>query len=401
MKFFYRARTEEGDIQTGSIEASSREGALEILQQYGLYVTLLRKDEANFWQQKISFLREASKKDIISFTRQISIMLNSDMSLVSSLETIARQTKKVGFKEKILRAADQIEGGSTFSQALASLPDTFSTFYIGMLKAGETSGKISEALTYLADYLEKEDSFISKATTALIYPSFVMVVFFAIVLIISIFVVPSFEEVFLEMGIEMPLLTRIVIAVSKIIRGSWWVLVILISGFIPLIISISKQEEAKRSLDRALLDIPVVGDFLQKFFLSRIALNLSTLISGGVPITQALEVTGDLVGNRVYKEIMIKTRDAVRSGKSISSVLSLHPKRFSVLFIQMIVTGEKTGHMETSLLSIVKFYEEEVGKMLNMVIKFLEPAMIVVLGVLITILSLSLFVPLFQQGISF
>lgn len=398
MKFSYQARTEEGDVQTGFIEASSEEAALGILQQYGLYTTSLTQIKEPFWQKQISFLTQARQKDIVSFTRQLAIMSRSSIPLVESLETIARQTNKPGFKEKILEMAKEIEGGSTISEAFGDFPDIFSSFYIGMLKAGEASGDIPEALDYLADYLEREQGFRSKLIGAMVYPAFVLGVFFFILVIMSIHVVPTFAEIFEDMQMELPITTRIVILAADIVKGWWWAIILTILFLGGLLVRLLKNEDNKRSFDRAALDIPFVNIFFKKVYLSRIALNLSTLISGGVPISQTLKITSDLVGNDVYKEILLETRKGVRSGKNMSSIFSTYPKEFSLLFIQMIIVGEKTGHLEKALKNIVDFYQREVDDMLNAFVKLLEPIMIVMLGGLVAILALSLFVPLFQEG---
>jgi len=398
MKFSYRARTEEGEVQSGVIEASSRESALEILNQYGLYATFLSSQKAPLWQRQVGFLKEASKKDIVSFTRQLSIMMKSDISLTESFETIGQQTKKPGFKEKIFKMAEKIESGSTLSQTLSEYPKFFSPFYIGMVKSGETSGGIAESLDHLTDYLEKQQGLMAQLAGAMAYPIFVLIVFVAMIFLISSFVVPSFEDVFTEMGTDLPLLTEIVIGFSKAIRKAGWLIFLGFFGLIAGLVYFLKQKKGREFLDDFLLGLPVIGNFLAKLYLARIALNLSTLISGAVPISQALEITGDVVGNKIYQEIIAKTREGVMGGRTISSVLSSYPERFPFLFIQMVVVGEKTGHLEKSLSSIVEFYEKEVDRTLDSIIKLIEPVLMVVLGGLVGLLAMSLFVPLFQEG---
>lgn len=400
MRFSYQARTEEGDIQTGFVEASSREGALVVLQKYGLYVTYLARAREPFWQKRIEFLRKASKKDIVFFTHQLAIMLKSNIPVVESLETIARQVKKLGFQEQVLKLAEQVEGGDTLSKALSSFPKLFSPFYIGILKSGEVSGKVPESLEYLANSLEREQDFSAKVTMALIYPAFVLLVFFVVALLMGIIVIPRFAEVFAGMEAELPFVTKIIIGFSNLAK-EWWL--VLISGFLAFCFSIFlllKSKEAKKFLDRAFLDLPLIGDFFRKFFLTRLALNLSTLISAGVPISQALEITSDVVGNEVYKNIMLKTRDGVRAGQNISSILASYPEAFTFFFIQMTVVGEKTGHLEKTLKNVVALYQKEVDRSLEAFIKLLEPVLIIVLGGLVALVAISLFAPLFQRGLT-
>jgi len=400
MKFSYQARTKEGEMQTGFVEASSREAALGVLQKYGLYITYLSAVEEPFWEKRVEFLKKISKNDTVFFTRQLSVMLKSSIPVVESLETIAHQIKKPKFRELVLKIAEDIEGGSTLSQAFAPHRALFSPFYIGMMKSGETSGTVSESLDYLADYLEKEQDFTSKMVTALIYPIFVLGVFLLVITIMGIVVVPRFAEVFQGMEGELPITTRIIIGFSGFLKNWWMVFVFFVAVFGVCIYILLKSEESKEFLDKYSLEMPIMGDFLKKYFLTRVALNLSTLVAGGVPILQALEISGDIVGNRRYKDIILKTREGVKAGQTLSSVLLGYPEEFPLLFVQMTVVGERTGHLESTLKNIVTLYEKEVDRTVDSFIKLLEPMMILILGGLVAFLAMSLFVPLFQKGLS-
>lgn len=400
MKFSYQARTEEGEIQAGFVEASSQEAALAVLQKYGLYVTYLSEVKEPFWQRRVDIFRRISKGDIVFFTSLFSIMLKSNIPVVESLETIASQTKKPRLREIILKIAEEIEGGATLSQAFSAHPQYFSSFYIGMVKSGEISGKVPESLDYLADYLKKEQDFASRLTLAMVYPVFVSVVFFAVMLVMGIIVVPRFKEVFVGMEADLPLITRITFGLSDLIRKGWPILLFCFFGFGILISSSFKSREAKKFLDKISLEIPLINDFLTKFLLARVALNLSTLISGGISISRALEITADVVGNDVYRSIVLKTQEGVRAGKSMSSVLSSYPERFPPLFIRMTVVGERTGHLEKTLKNVVDIYQKEVDRALEGFITLLEPLLIIILGGMVALLCIALFVPLFQQGIT-
>ena len=400
MKFSYQARNKDGDIQMGFVEASSKEMALEVLQGYGLFVTVLVKVKDPFWRSKIGFLNEASHKDIVSFTRQLAIMLKSNIPLVESFETIARQTRKKGFQEKLLKMAESIGGGETISNSLTDFPKMFSLFYIGMVKSGEASGRIPESLDYLAGYLEKQQNFKSQIIAGLAYPGFVLVVFFGIAVVMAIFVIPNFEMVFADMDMELPILTQVVLGAANFLKKWGLVLLLVLVASIGGAVYFFRDKENKKKLDKFLLDLPVIGNLTSKLFLSRIALNLSTLVAGGVSISQSLEITSDLVANDVYKTIILKAREGVRAGRPISSVLAAYPKRFPFLFIQMITIGEKTGRLESSLQNVVELYESEVTKSVEAMTKLLEPILIIILGIAVTLFALALFVPLFEQGLT-
>lgn len=396
MKFSYQARNEEGDIESGTIEASSKEAALKVIRRYGLYPTSLEKMRQPLWIQNIPFLGETSQRDVIVFTRQLAILTDSNIPLVESLETIARQTENSTFQETILKMAEGVEGGGSISETMARFKTLFSPFYIGMIKAGEKSGEVPESLDYLANYLEKQRRLKNQFVGALLYPGFILAVFFILMLLMSVFVVPSFEEVFVDMGVEMPRTTKIVIGASKIFRDFWWAILLVLAGLVLGLRVLARREEGKKILDRLLLEIPVIKGLLRKIYISRIALNLSTLVSGGVPISEALEVTSEVVGNEAYKEIILKARKRVRAGESIAGTFASYPERFTPLFIQMATAGEKSGSLDTSLQGIVSFYEEEVDRTLASLLKFVEPALIILLGFFVVILGLSLFLPLFQ-----
>lgn len=400
MKFSYQARTKQGEVQTGFVEASSREGALEVLQHYGLYVTYLSEIQEPFWQKRIGFFRRASKKDVVFFTRQLAIMLKSNIPVVESLEIIARQIKKIGFQEQVLKVAESVEGGESLSKALSPFPNLFSKFYLGMVKSGEISGNVPGSLDYLADYLEKEQDFKSKIIMSVIYPFFVLLVFFAVMLIMGIVVVPRFGEVFEGMEGELPIVTRLIIAFSLGIKQWWPALLVSFVIFIVGLFFLFKLKETRKFLDKAFLELPIAKEFFKKFFLAHIALNLSTLISAGIPIAQALEITGDIVGNDVYNKLLLEARDGVRGGRKISSILSTHPETVTLFFIQMTVVGEKTGHLEKTLQNVVNVYQKEVDRSVEGFLRFLEPALIIVLGVLVAIAAIGLFVPLFQKGLT-
>jgi len=400
MKFSYQARSKKGDIQTGFVEASSREAALNILQKYGLYITFLEEVEAPFWQRNIQFFNRISRKDVVFFTRQLAIMLKSNIPVVESLESIAHQIKKPNFRELVLEMAEEVEGGSTLSKTFSKQKTLFSSFFVGMVKSGEASGTVPESLDYLADYLEKEEDFVSKIITSLIYPAFVLIVFFIVLFAMGIIVVPKFAEVFSGMETDLPLITRVVIYLATTVKEWWFIIAILGISFLISLVFFFKSEETRRFLDKFFLGVPIIGDFMKKYFLTRIALNLSTLISGGVPILQSLEITGDIVGNEVYKNIIEETKEAVRAGQTVSSSLSRYPETFPILFVQMTVVGERTGHLESTLKNIVNLYEKEIDRTLDSFIKLIEPVLILFLGGLVILLAISLFVPLFQRGLA-
>ncbi|MCX6759710.1 MAG: type II secretion system F family protein [Candidatus Nealsonbacteria bacterium] len=396
MKFNYQARTKKGDVHTGSVETSSKESAVTILRERGLYVTFLEEVAAPVYARRIEFFGKITKKDIVLFSRQLAIMFRSRVPLIESLRVLSIQTKNVDFKEKILKISEEVEGGTSFSQALARYPKIFSFFYVAMVKSGEASGKLSEVLNYLADHLEREYHLTAKARGALIYPCLVIVVALLVLTLLVFFVLPNLIEIFEASGQSFPTSTKIVIALADFFRSWWWLIFSLIILLILFFFKYRSTESGRNFFDRIILKIPILGLFLQMIYLARFAENLSTLISSGLPIVQALEIVGDIIGNVSYKEVILKIREEVKKGEMVSSTLSRAPELFPPVFIQMVLVGERTGTLDTTLMYIVDFYQKEVDRTIDNILGILEPALIVFLGFIVAGLMLSILMPLYQ-----
>ena len=399
MKFNYQARTKKGEIQSGTAEASSREAAISLLQKYGLYVTILEEAEAPpIYARRIKFFERIPAAEIVLFSRQLSILFKSKVSLVEALEVLAIQTKNPDFKEKIFKMAEDVEGGTALSGALSRHPKIFSSFYIAMVKAGEASGKLSEALSYLAEHLEREYRLIARIRGAMIYPAMVVFIAVLVLALMMFFVVPQLTKVLGETGAELPLATQMIIGLSAFLKKWGWILILILIGLIIGLFRYYRTKEGKKFFDQAFLRLPLAGPLLKMIYLSRFAENLSTLISGGLPIAQALEITGGIVGNTTYKEIIFKARDEVRRGEPISSVLGRSPENFPPVFTQMILVGEKTGTLDKTLMDVVDFYQKEVDRTVENLLSILEPALIVFLGLVVAGLMAAILMPLYQMA---
>jgi type IV pilus assembly protein PilC len=398
MKFNYQAKTKSGQVQTGVVEASDRKAAFNILKAHNLYPIVLEKSTVPFYAKQLTIFQRAGRKDIVVFSRQLAIMFKSGVPVVEAFNVIARQTKKQDFKEKLIKIAESIEGGMPLSKSLGLYPKLFSSFYINMVKSGEASGKLADIFVYLADYLEKESHFQSKIRGAMIYPAFVLFVFLIVVLLMITYVIPQLSRVLKESEAALPLITKVVLALSDFLRTHALLVfaaaVVVIIGIVLLV----RSRQGKRFFGKYLLRTPLIGPFLKKYYLSRIALNLSTLISGGVPIAQALEMTGQVVGNEEYKKIILKTRDGVERGETISSVLNSYPDLIAPLFYQMVTVGEKTGNLDSSLKNAVVFYQRDVDQSLDTFIQLLEPVFIILLGTVVGGLMAAVLVPLYSIG---
>lgn len=398
MKFNYQARNKEGEIQSGTIEASSKEGAVALLQKNKLFVTAIEDaGAAPFLTRNIKLFDFVSAKEVVIFSRQLAIMFKAKVPLVEALDVLAMQIKNRNLKEKVIKISEEVEAGTSFSQALAGFPNVFSPFYVSMVRSGEASGTLSESLSYLADHLEREYHLMSRLKGALIYPAIIVLMMIVIFLLITVFVVPQLTAVLEESGQELPFITKIVISLSKIIRTFGLGIFLGLLGIIAGLIYYLRGVEGKKFRDRALLRLPVMGNFLKIVYVSRFAENLGTLISGGIPISKSLEITAEIVGNSVYKTVIIETVDKVRKGESINSILSKYPDVFPPVFTQMVMVGEKTGALDITLLNVVEFYKKEVDREIENVFSLLEPVLIIFLGVVVGGLIGAVLLPLYQM----
>jgi len=384
----------------GVVEASSREAALDLLEKYGLFVTLLEEIKtAPIYQRKIKIFERIPQVEIVNFTRQASIMFKARIPIVEIFYTLGKQTKNELFQEKIMEIAEAVEGGSPLSTAFAQHPKIFNQFFISIVKSGEVSGELPEVLDYLADHLERDHDFNSKILGAMIYPALVLIVVFAVMAAMFLYVIPNLGKIIKEMGIEPPLATRIVLALSDFFRSYGLVVMIVFALFIVAVFRYARSEKGKRNFDKFFLRFPIIGIFIQKVAITRFAENLATLISGGVPIAQSLEVTADIVGNDVFKNIILEARDGVKKGENISSILEKYPEYIPPLFTQMTLVGERAGQISPALMNLVGFYKKDVDRTLENFVGFLEPIMIVFLGLVVGGLMVAVLMPIYQIGL--
>ena len=394
MKYNYQARTKEGKIETGTVEASSRDAAGALLQKYNIYVTFLKEIKSPF-SIKIKLFEKASKKDLAIFSRQMAVMLDSRVPVVQSLTSLAVQIRKESFREKILKISQMVEEGSPLSEAFGVYSDTFSIFYVNLVKSGEASGKISEALYYLSDHLERESDIESQLKGAMIYPIFVLCVLFVVFLIIMLGVMPKLVELLKDTTSKPPFFTTLMINFYDFAMGYGWIILVAFFLLIGFLVYYFRTKEGKKKFDKISLKIPFFGSILQKVFLVRFSESVSTLVSAGLSINKALQITRDTVTNHVYKNIIIEVEKNVSEGEKISSVLIKYPEHVPIFVVQMIKVGEETGKLGKTLMEIVNFYQKEVKRAVETFATLLEPILIVFLGITVALLAVSVLSPLY------
>lgn len=398
MRFNYEARTKQGQLQTGVIEASIREAAIDILQRHDLIILKLKAEtEIPVFARRIKFFEGVKHKEVVIFSRQLSTLFGAQVPLVESLQILANQTSSAYFQEVILDISKELEGGMTMSQAMSKYPKIFSAFYISMIRSGEVSGKLEEVFNYLAESLERQYTLASKVFNALIYPAIVLVVFLIIIVGMFVFVMPNLKAMIVESGQELPIITKIIFGVSDfMIQYGIWVLPVIIIGGVLSGRYFFKTDEGRFLMDKAKLRAPVFGVLFQKVAIARFTDSLGTLIAGGLPIVQAIEITSDVVGNMEYKSIFMKTADQVKKGFTVSSILKLHPDIIPPMVSQMIFIGEETGKLEDILKRIAKFYGDETSRTMDTLVTLIEPIMVVFLSGFVFILIAAILIPFYN-----
>ena len=399
MLFNYKAVTIEGEKRAGAIEASNIEIAINSLQGRNLVIISIEPVAAKgrFSLQSLNFLKNRVKlKDIVILSRQLATLFEAKMSVMDSLRLISNQTQNPKLKESLLEIVEDIKGGSPMSQAMAKHPDIFSVFYVNMIKSGEESGKLEEIFLSLADHLERTYELGSKAKNALIYPAFVIATFFIVMILMLTFVIPKLTAILTDSGQKIPFYTQILIQVSNFFAhfGVFLMIGMVIGGV--FLWKYLKTPAGRMIFSRFEISFPFVKNLYTKFYLSRITDNLETLLSSGVSPIRSLEISADVVGNEVYRSILLDSVGQVKDGKSISDSFSKYPEVPQIV-TQMMKTGEETGKLDFILKTLGRYYKREVDDAVSTIISLIEPIMIVVLGGAVGILLVSILGPIYNM----
>ena len=389
--FTYTARTVNGDLKTATIEAPSREDVVAQLRRQRLSV--VKVDEESKPKRAKGSIK---MRDIVIFTRQFSTMINAGLPLVQALDILAKQTENKVLADVTRAVVFDVESGHTVADALAKHPKAFSELYVNMVAAGEAGGILDTILMRLATFMEKNDALVRKVKGAMIYPGVIMSVAGFAILVLLLFVIPVFEDMFASVGLPLPLPTRIVIAMSKFLKNYWW----LIGAAIGVGAFLFKKYYATSSgmlvVDRILLRVPILGDVLRKSAVSRFTRTLGTLISSGVSILDGLEITAKTAGNRVIQDAIMQSRASIAGGDTIAAPLQKSAV-FPNMVISMIAVGEQTGGLDEMLTKIADFYDEEVDAAVGGLLSLLEPIMIVFLGVVVGGMVVAMYLPIFDM----
>jgi len=398
MEFKYTARTNTGQIQKGAIQAKSKQEAIMALQERDLIILdVLGREDASVFNAQIAIFNRVKSKEMVAFSRQLSTLFSARIPLLEALRALGRQTENKYFSKIIFEIANDVEAGSLLSKALAKHPKVFSGFFINMVKSGEVSGGLDRSLNYLADYLEKQHYLNSKIRGAMAYPVFILGGFLIVGVLMMILVVPQLTSFLVETGQELPLPTKLLIASSKFIGGIGGIiaLILFVGIVVAAVLAVKRVPKARVIFDQVKIKAPIFGKIFRGIYLARITDNLSTLIQGGLPILQALQVTADVVGNVVYKKIIEEAKENVRVGGTISSCFENHSE-ITPMVTQMIATGEQTGSVDEILKKLSSFYTKEVDATVATLSQLIEPILILLLGGGVAVLVASILIPIYN-----
>ena len=391
--FSYSARPATGgEMQTGELDLPTKDEVLAHLHRQKLIPVSVREKPKEL---TISFGTGITMRDIVIFTRQFATMINSGLPLVQSLDILAEQTENQALRKTISEVLYDVESGHTLADAMGKHPKVFTDLYVNMVAAGEAGGILDTILLRLATFLEKNDALIRKIKGAMIYPGVILSVAAAAIVILLIFVIPTFQSMFESAGIPLPLPTQIVIGMSAFLQAWWWACGV---GLIAAVVGIRQfyqTDNGELLIDRILLAMPILGDLQRKAAVARFTRTLGTLVSSGVSILEGLEITARTSGNAIVEDAIMATRRSVEEGKTIAEPLK-GTDVFPDMVVQMVAVGEQTGALETMLTKIADFYEDEVDEATANLLALLEPIMIFFLGVVIGGIVISMYLPMFD-----
>ncbi len=395
MLFNYKVLDNAGKSSTGSIDAVTLDVAIGSLQKRGLIVVEIHPEERENWFSKLGIGTGVPSKDVVLLSKQLATLFEAQVSPLKIFTLLAAETENPVLRKSLDQVVSDIQGGKNISQALEKHPAIFSDFYVNMVKSGEETGKLSDTFTYLADHLERNYEVISKAKNALVYPAFVISVFIAVMVLMFTFIIPKIGLIIKESGQEMPFYTKIIFGISDFFVGFGFFIIAAIIVGLYFLYRFVHTKKGSSSLAHFKLDVPYVGDLYRKLYLSVIADNMNTMILSGIPMVKAIEVTGAVVDNEIYKDILADTLNSVKGGKSLSDSLSVHPEIPSML-VQMVKVGEETGELGSIFKTMARFYQREVVNAIDTIVSLIEPTMIVLLGLGVGILLASVLIPIYD-----
>lgn len=399
MKFIYSCKNTKGQILSGAVEAPNEGAAAKTLHSQGYFVLSIKQEEnllTGSQGLKIPFLsNRVSLKDKIIFTQQLAMMIRSGLPLVEALTALGEQTENKYFIQVIANIKEDVRGGKTLSSAFNKYPKIFTNFYIAIVGSGEKSGKLDEVLGRLAEELEKDYDLITKIKSAVTYPILIFCVLIGIVILMLVFVIPQMKKIFTDMGVELPLITRIVLGTSDAVITYWYIFLIIIIGLIVGIRFAVRTEKGGLIWDGFKIKIPLIGKLVKKLYIARFCRTTGSLVASGLPILDIIKTSSEVINNKVYQKSLEKVRQEIENGKTFSESLKKE-KIFPAMLYHLIYVGERSGKLDEILLSMAKFFDKEVTTATSTMANLIEPIMIIFVGAGVGLVVAAVILPIYS-----
>ena len=396
MLFNYKVVTKDGSQKKGQIEASTMNLAVANLQHREYVVVSIVPDaQKGFLAANIPFFDKVPMKDIVLMSKQASTLFEAQISAVKTFELLGQNAESKGIQRALAQVTEDIRGGTSISGAMSKQPNVFSDFYVNMVRAGEESGNLTQTFTFLAEYLERSYALSSKTKNAMVYPAFIIFTFVTVMMLMLTKVIPQMAGIIEESGQEIPFYTKIVLNLSDFFvnYGVFFLIMLIVAGV--FIWRTLQTKSGAEKFDRMKIMLPGFGKLFRKTYLARIADNINTMLTSGIPVVRTLEISSDVVGNRVFQNILRDTVEEVKGGNSISNAFGKH-EEIPAIMVQMIKVGEETGSVGKILKTLANFYNKEVIDTVDTLIGMIEPLMIVLLGVGVGGLLMAVMVPIYN-----
>ncbi len=397
--FAYAGRTKSGAVKKGELVAKSRDEAVDQLRRQSVVVTSL---EEKAGKEGFSFKLGSgvSEKDLVVFTRQFGTMINAGLPLIQCLEILSTQSENAALRKSVGEIKVQVEGGSTFSDALRKHPKIFDDLYVNMVHAGEVGGLLDTILGRLSKHIEKAMKLKGQIKSALVYPAAIVGIAGIVITVLMIWVIPVFEKMFKEMSggkMALPGPTQLVIDMSNFAQGNWYIILGVIVAIVVAVKKYYATPQGKLAIDKLLLKLPVFGDLIRKASVAKFTRTLGTLLASGVPLLEALTICAKTSGNKVVEGALLDAKVSISGGKTIAEPLA-KSGTFPKMVTHMISVGESTGALDSMLGKIADFYEDEVDQAVTNLTALLEPRMMVFLGVTVGFIVVAMYLPIFTMA---
>src|SRR3990167_9152144 len=401
-EFKYEALGQNGKAQSGTVNASTQDAAITLLQHKGLTLTAIQGGGQKTLAEQlksITFFDRVSSRDLVILSRQIATLFEAQVSALRIFRLLAEQAEKPYLRQVLTDISDDLQGGNSISKALEKHHKVFSDFYVNMVRAGEESGKLDQTFLFLADYIDRSYELTAKARNALIYPAFIMLTFVSVMILMLTVVIPKIGSILSDSGQALPLYTQIILGFSNFLTdyGIFLLVALIVGGYFMW--RYVQTPPGHLALSRFQLALPYIGTLYQKLYLARIADNMNVMLTSGISVVRALEITAEVVENDIYEGILHEAIEAVKGGAPLSQAMARYsPGDIPAIFAQMIQIGEETGEMGKLLERLAKFYNREVNAAVDTLVSLIEPALIVALALGVGFLLAAVLLPIYNTA---